>query len=51
VVTTRVAERPRVQARGEWVVTVPTGARCAAAVGVARDERFVSAGHAPVVTL
>jgi len=52
VVRADVREHTIAESRGEWLVTnVPAGARCAAAVGVARGTRFVSAGHARVLTV
>jgi hypothetical protein len=52
VVAQRVEERADVAPRGDWTISdLPRGARCTAAVGVGLDERFVSAGHARVLSL
>ncbi len=52
VVASQVHEKGDVASEGEWLVRdVPRGARCTAAVGLGRGERFVSAAHARVLAL
>lgn len=51
VVSTEAVERRGVEGAGEWVIVAPPGALCTASVGVAAGARFVSAAHAPTVTV
>ncbi len=52
VVSSQIHDKGGVGAAGEWLVRhIPEGARCTAAVGLSRGERFVSAAHARVVVL
>jgi hypothetical protein len=50
LVRSDVVEHGPVEPTGQWLVeSVPEGARCAAAVGLAHEGRFVSVAHADVV--